>query len=91
MRNNNTNNNSIVHKFPNGDFIQTSTSLASTAVVIPESRSPALQIVHKNLAEIYRNNLYSVSDRGYVSGGSSISDDSGADGNEDRNNRKVFL
>ena len=89
LRNNNIDN--ILHKFPNEDFIQTSTSLASTAVVMPESRSPALQIVHKNLAEIYRNNLYSVSDRGYVSGGSSSSDDSGADGNEDRNNRKFFL
>ena len=82
----NTNTNSIgKHKFPSGVFIQKPAVVA--AAVMPERRSPALQMVHKNLAERYRNNLYSVSDRGYVSGGSSGDDST----DEGENNRELFL
>ena len=82
----NTNTNSIgKHKFPSGVFTQKPAVVP--AAVMPERRSPALQMVHKNLAERYRNNLYSVSDRGYVSGGSSGDDST----DESENNRELFL
>ena len=63
------------HKLPENEQALSCKDTRTPVVVQHVSRSPALRMVHKNLAEKYSNNLCSVSDTGYVSGSDEDGDD----------------